>query len=473
MAGDPLFYDLNPIQVIDQNHWTVYMPELALQFRNRSLYTPLVQWESDLAAMYTTDVVEQEMFPGDVVENEIELTANYVDASPVPDMRSRKWSVKRYGGKVQYHKSSTPFNQFNVNGSHDWRPLLRSQLGYNIVEVHEKLARKAFFQLPSTYWRFAGGASSFSGMSGSSYVFDIDEVNYWNFALGNTGSPIVPGDMANAKLAIIPPGAHYDIMKQLPSATGNETAMWRDSMLYNGGVGVLRNEVGSYKGVRFVTAPNDEFGQNPNVLYNAGAITKQYGVTLPIRAGDGSPDPTTTAVDSVWYVGQKNVTHFIQLENFSNGDFNVNDWVTIHVGRTSAYGITNGVDPFHPKTIVRRVVAVDDSLNQIKLDRPVSFPFEAAFTGQSQTGATPGTFYAYVTRGKHIGWSLVLGARGGIRAKVMQPVKLYEPKPVDDFDSVWRFTYDEILGMNLADPNLFLLYFFTVSLPKPGGVIAA
>jgi hypothetical protein len=473
MAGDPQFYDLNPIQVIDQNAWTVYHPEVAVQFREKSLYTPLVQWEADLQPYSTTSVVDFEMFPGDVVPNELPMTANYVDNSFVPDTRFRKWNVKRYGGKVMYHKSSSYFNQFRVGGTNDWRPMLRSQLGYHIIETHEKLSRQAFFQLPSTYWRYANGGSSFASLTSGSYKFELDEIDYWNFALGNTGSPIVPGDAAAAKLAIIPPGAQYDLMKAVATATGNSLSLWRDAQIYGGASGgVLRNEIGAFKNVRFVSAPNDEFGVNPNVLYNAGAITKQYGVTLPIRAGDGSPDPETTAVDSVWYVGQKNVTHFIQLENFTGGDFSVNDWVTIHIGRTSTYGITNGVDPFHFKTITRRVVAVDAGANTLAFDRPISIPYEAAFTGQSDTGATPGTFYAYVTRGKHIGFALVMGARGGVRAKVMKPIELYEPDPVDDFKSVWRFTYDEILGMNLADPNMYLLYFFTVSLPKPGGVIS-
>jgi len=472
------FYDLNPVQVIDQNHWTVHMPEVALKFQQTATYTPLLDWSSEIQSLNTTDFIQTDMFQPDIRPKEISMTANYVSTASMPDTRSRKWSVKRYADKVMLHESSNLFNQWSLSGQKDWRPLLRTVLGETVVGSTEWMARKSFFQLPKAYWRYANSKTSWGALGGSSDTFDIGEVNYWNLALGNTGSPVIPGDVASSKIVYLAPGAHYDFMAKLPAASGNETALWRDANIYHGGM-ALRNEIGSYKGVRFFTPPNDIFGQNPNVLYNAGAITKQYGVVLPIKTGDGSPDPETTPVDSVWYVGQKGVTHFIKLENFAGGDFEINDLVTIHTKvlkstEAATYqGVENGVDPFDEMTVTRRVVAIDETNNTLSFDRPFSFDFTTPFTGQSVTGATPGTFYAYVTKAKHVGFSIVLGSRGGIKANVMRPLKFYNPKPVDDFDSVWRFTFDQIIGMNLADPNLYSLYFYSVSLPKPGGVIAA
>jgi len=465
------FYDLNPIQVIDQNHWTVYHPDVAMRFQQEATYTPLVEWSTDLMQYKTTEVVETEMFPGDVAFNELDMNANYVQNAFVPDTRSRKWKVSRYGGKVMYHKSSSYFNQWNVSGGHDWRPLLQSTLGYHVVGTHEKLARAGFFKQPKMYWRYANGKTNWGALSGESDTFNIGEVNYWNFALGNTGSPLIPGDKASAKLAYIAPGAQYDIYRTLPLQSQNEASLWRDSMVYSGSELALRGEIGGYKGVRFIVPQNNIFGENPNVLYNAGAISKQYGVILPITAGDGAPDPETTAVDSTWYVGQKNVTHSIKLESFTPGDFALNDWVTIHTSTTSEYGVTNGVNPFHEMTITRRVVAIDETNHTLSFDRPISNNYMAAFVGQSISGATPATFYAYVTKATHIGFSLILGARGSVKGKVMKPLEFYAPKPVDDFESVWRFTYDELVGINLGEPNLHLLYFYTVSIPKPGGRI--
>ena len=68
-------------------------------------------------------------------------------------------------------------------------------------------------------------------------------------------------------------------------------------------------------------------------------------MTQPIRQGDGAPDPEDpiAAIDGIWYAGQKNVTHWVQLEDFAQGDFVVGDIVTIHPFAPDAYGVTDGV----------------------------------------------------------------------------------------------------------------------------------
>jgi hypothetical protein len=161
-------------------------------------------------------------------------------------------------------------------------------------------------------------------------------------------------------------------------------------------------------------------------------------------------------------VGQKDVTHNIQLDTGQASDFSVNDWVTIHTLRTNAYGVTNGVNPLSGKTIVRRVVAVDTGADTISFDRPIM----RAYTTDLGAG-----IYAYVTKGQHVGFCLVLGSRGGIEGNVNRPIKFYEPKSIDDFESIWRYVWDIRAGMNLKEPNLFECHFVAVSLAKPGGVI--
>lgn len=151
------YYDLNPIQVIDQNHWTVQMPEVNFRFQRNATYTPLIDWSYDLQKYNTTDVIETEAFQGDSRPKEIALTANYVSTAAMPDTRFRKWSVKRYADKVMLHESQNIFNQWKISGESDWRPLLRGVLGDAVVGSVEWMARKSFFQLPKTYWRHASG----------------------------------------------------------------------------------------------------------------------------------------------------------------------------------------------------------------------------------------------------------------------------------------------------------------------------
>jgi len=462
------YYDLNPIAVIDQDQWDYRYPDVALAFRNQAVYTPLVDWTSDPQKLGVTGTIVTELLEGDTNADEIPMSAMYIDAQGI-DSRARTYTVKRYGGKVQLHKHENIFTQWQKTGGKDWRPLLRGVLGNDIVRKHEILSRNIYLSSPKDRWTYGGDATNIGALA-TGDKFLLDRIIEWNFRLGNTGSPVIPGDPANAKLAIVPPGVIYDLRKSMAAATASEAQMWRDSRIYAGQA--LNYEVGEYSGVRLISAPSDKFGINPAVLYNVGAITKQYGVTTKINAGDGAPDPELTKVDDVWYVGQKNVTHYIQLEDYAENDFVKNDWVTIHTRRTNVYGVTSGVDPADGTAIVRRVYEADFTNNRLKFDRPIMANYHVPMTGKSVTGNTDGTFYAWVTKGVSVAMCLVLGSRGGILGATAQPLAFYEPRPIDDFDSVWRFSYDTILGHNIWEPNLFELHFCTVSLPKPGGVIA-
>jgi hypothetical protein len=474
MSALDAFYDINPVAQIDQNKWDEKIAELVVQFRTMPIvYTNLIDW-TDESQMNNgaQKTIHTEMLEGDTDIDEIPFNANYIGVTTGVDSRSRTLSSTRYGDKVQLHESQNLFQQWKFNGTRDWRPLLRSVLGQNIIRKHEMLSRNAYLKGPKSHWTYAGtGATNFAQIT-SSHTFAPDILNAWNLRLGNTGTPVIPGDQAGAKLCIIPPGCIYDFQQKLATATQNEASMWRDAQIYAGQA--IRYEIGAMKNVRFQVVPNNNYGENMAVLYNAGVITGQYGVSLPIHLGDGAPDPeiSTALVDDVWAVGQKNVVHYVQLEADADmADFSLGDMVTIHTKRTDHYGVTNGVDITSGKTIVRRVVAIDNDNHRLSFDRPILFKYEAPFVATSNDGIA-GTYYAFVTKGRHVGMCLVLGSRGGIMGKIDRPIKFYEPKPVDDFESVWRFVWDAFEGYNLWDPNLFEVHFCAVTLPKPGGIIA-
>jgi hypothetical protein len=472
MATFETFYDINPVSIIDQNQWDDRIPEVALQFRQAPvLYTPMIDWDDTTQRTGAATTIFTELLEGDVDVSEIPLTANYIDSPHTPDSRQRTLTTTRYGDKVQLHESTNIFQQWKMSGGRDWRPLLRGLLGRNVVNKFELLARNSFLLQPSAFWTYAdgGGSPASIGDIAATDTFNFGIVNEWNLRLGNTGTPVVPGDSAGIKMAIIPPGVTYDFQESLAAASANEQSMWRDTQIYSGQA--LRYEIGAYKGTRFMEHPNDRYGMNNAVLYNFGAIDKQYGVTQAINSGDGAPDPETTTVDGVWNVGQKGVVHYIQLEDFASGDFEVDDIVTIHVVRTDTYGVTNGVDPTAGKVIYRRIVAEDDTTNRLSFDRPIMFRYDTPFNAASETGASETILYAFVTKGRHIAMNLVLGSRGGIMGEVARPLKFYEPRPIDDFESVWRYVWDIVAGYNIWDPHLYELHFSAVSLPKRGGVI--
>jgi hypothetical protein len=144
------------------------------------------------------------------------------------------------------------------------------------------------------------------------------------------------------------------------------------------------------------------------VLWNAGTITDQVGVTEPIKWGDGAPDPASGTVDNLWYVGQSSsdVTHYIQCTAFTADDFTAGDFVSIHLVRTDEYGITDGCDPLDGKTLRAEVYSVDATNNRLTLRLPMTEAYLDAFTD-----ATHGEIYAYVTSAQHIHPVVVIGSR--------------------------------------------------------------
>lgn len=472
MSTFEAYYDINPVARIDQNQWDDKVLELVMQFRQQPvLYTPLIDWDNRQQQTGAQTTRYTEMLEGDTDVDEIPFAANYIGVTTGVDSRARSLSSKRYADKVQLHKSNNIFQQWNLSGGRDWRPLLRTVLGQNVIKKHEKLARNAFFLQPSDFWTYAGGATSFANIEPND-VFNLEIVNEWNLRLGNIGNPVVPGDAASSKLALIPPGVTYDFMLQLAGASANETALWLDPKKYSGQQ--LRYEIGSYKNMRFQEVPNNRYGENLAVLYNSGSIHYQCGVANVVLMGDGAPDPEVAAdkVDSVWEVGQKDVTHYIQLESSADmSKFEKNDIVTIHTQRTNTFGVTNGVEFRSGKTVERRIVKIDVGNKRLSFDRPVMFNYDKPFVA-TPASTSEQTLYAFVTKARHIGFCLVLGSRGGIMGEIAQPIQFYEPRPIDDFESVWRFVWDEYLGYNIWEPYLFELHFCAVTLPKIGGVIS-
>ena len=468
------FYNQNPVAVVDQNLWTDKIPEILMQFQTgATIYTPLIDWmdrSQQTGAQYSQWF---EVLEGEPNVDEIAINAEYIPEPQGVDSRMRQLTVTRYGDKVQLHESENVFQMWKHSGGRDWRPLLRGVLGNNVKRKIEMLSRNAYLKSPRQFWTYGGTATNLSELDSTS-TFGLDIVNAWNLRLGNLGSPVIPGTAASVKLAILPPGAIFDFFTSIANfgaGAKNETALWRDAFVYHGD-GLLKYEIGSYKNTKFVEHPNDRYGMNNSILYNAGKVFDQYIVIQAINMGDGAPDPQTTAVDSTWFVGQKAATHYLQCND--DADFTnltINDILTIHIKKSALNGDSDGVDFLDGKTINRRLVGIDDVNCRLSFDRPLMFNYKDSATLTPKSG-DPETAYAYITRAQHVGFILTLGSRGGIMGNVNRPLRFYEPRPVDDFEAVWRYVWDIVAGYNIWEPHLFECHFVAVSLPKPGGVIS-
>jgi hypothetical protein len=124
--------------------------------------------------------------------------------------------------------------------------------------------------------------------------------------------------------------------------------------------------------------------------------------------------------------------------------------VTFHKTVTSAYGVADGVDFNEGTAITRRVVAVDIPNRRLVLDLPIMIDFITDLGGG---------VYGYVTKARHIHSSIFIGGPQGIVAGSALAPRFHTPRPIDDFESIYRFSWDAYLGYQTYAPEVFEVVF--------------
>jgi hypothetical protein len=261
-------------------------------------------------------------------------------------------------------------------------------------------------------------------------------------------------------VCITSPGVLYDLQNQ------TDPKDWLVPLAYANPSRLLNYEVGTYRNVRFIETPKA-------TLFNCGAIQAQVPVSAAINAGDGAPDPNTTLVDATYAVGQPNAAHFIQLAAldsfgalvdaaYMNANFAIGDMLTIHIQRTNDFGVVNGVDYRDGKASTRRVVGIDAAQRRLTFDRPIMVDMDVALA--------PGVF-AYVTKANHVHAMIFVGGPSGIVMGVGRPPRIHTPPPVDDFDSIFRFSWDSYQGYVNYAPEVLEVVFTSASYRYSGQVV--
>lgn len=463
------YYGQNPIEVWDRNRWTLRDRAITPLFYTNTLFTPYTRWQPlpEGAPEYVTS---RELLPGHSNHNPIPLRAKFTTAAYL-DSRERTLRADfHYGGKVQFDKYDELVNMWRANGEQGFiQGVLRQHLAYDVVAQTEKISRDMLLNYANVK-TYAGNATDFATVGNTTaYLFDPSVLRDTKLrlafrsmdALQRYGTYAQPLPGLNLNVVITTPGVmhsiwdaglNYEILERL--------ALLQNSALLNGAVLV-------YEGFAFL----ESFAAT---LWNAGAITKQVAVTEPIAAGDGAPDPNTTKVDDTYLVGQSGVKHYVQTSGFSSGDFVPGDFVTLHVARTNAYGVTDGVNVTDGFTMEMEVYAADHTTGRLVFRRPITADYINAFPYASLGGsAATGTAYAFVTKARHIHPSYLFGARGGCVFAIRRPIQFHTPPAFDDFESVVRFTWDMYGGPNKWDGDLWEIHFAAGSFGNRGPVTIA
>ena len=434
------YYSDNPWEVIDKNQRTWYDPELIALYRRQAVFSPTLNFVKNLGSVRATKMIVNQQLDAHPDTSALASRQIWMGAAHM-DSRQIEIEFSRYGGKVAYHKYDDMVSYWQQNGQAGLRRIMQGQLGYHLISVMDLLARNAYVggALDTGYAMYQGGGSDFSDI-GTGDLFDITVgLDIWlGMTLRDVAAAQGVAGAANNIICYTTPSVIYDIQKGIGSDE------WIAINQYEGRAQALMYEVGTYKNIRFIQSPR-------LVLWNCGELIAQGSVDAAITAGDGAPDPSSTKVDGTYMTGQTTagITNYISVGSWGTGslaNISVGDMITIHVTRTADYGITNGVDFQEGTAHVRRVVAKSATPDQIVLDKPIMVDMDTDLGGG---------VYAYVTKARNVHASVFVGGPQGIVSGVAAPPRLYTPKPIDDFDSIFRFSWDAYMGHQPYAPEVF------------------
>lgn len=425
-------YELTPWAAsLDKNQRTVYVPELLARYVKQSIFYRMVNYQVDMAAMRTGQVVFTQRLTAPPNIATLDNRALWLPQM-YTDSRQVVITCSRYGDKIQLHKYDDKITYWRENGAEGLRAIMANDLAPHMVESLDRLARNAF--LSSHFKVFAGGATGFDNLAAD----DTYEV-----AIGRglkLRMEYMPDVVTNPLMAIVSPAATYSVRADASGEWLSRNQYANPSILVNG-------EIGMYEDVRYVNSPL-------MTLWNCGTILASTYATATIAVGDGAPDPATTTVDGAWYTGQAGATHSVAVADSSS--FAVGDTVTLHRVKNAAQDAThvlNGVKWDDAYNYEARVVAIPDSTH-LQFAEPITVDwFEDEITGDAGK-------YAYVTKGRPVHAAIFLLGPNAVVGGVIQPPQTYNPAPVDDTEAVYRFSWDAYMKYQLMMTHRLMVYFY-------------
>jgi N4-gp56 family major capsid protein len=443
-------YPNHPWAGVDTNQREWYDPFLRDIYYRQSVYNRFVTQQFALAGAgspATTQMTVTSLLPPHPNFDPIALRQLWMPSSQINTF-ARTLTFERYGAKMAMDKYSDMITYWKQNERAGLRRIIDNGLGFMMTRIMDTLARNAFLEgaLGGGYNLVGSGSGDFADLTASEVITTklLDSIHLGMqfrdvpYASNISG---VPGNL----VCITTPGVFFDLQQEA-TETGNGNA-FIDIKKYQQGQSIINKEVGTYHHVRFVVTPDA-------MLWNCGPVEHQALIKAAVTAGDGSPDPSTTSVDGVKKVGQitgsGTIKRYIQLDTGDAAHFSVNDMVSIHTDRTSDFGVTNGAD-FRDGTLhVRRVVAVDTENDRISLHQPIMIDFD--------TDLGSGV-YGYVTKGQHVHTAIYIGGTDGVVQAIGQPPRIITPKPFDDFESMYRVSFDAFMKYQMFEPEVFEVWY--------------
>lgn len=441
MADFNSTYGDNPWEGVTDKTRDVYVADLLDVYRRQSMFRSLVPFKIDLRARSTQVMTFTTMYDLEPITDAIGNREHWFNTQGT-DSEQKSITMEHHSGKVTLHKFDEMINQWRASGASGLRGIVRNLLAQSMVEHLDVLARNAFLEGTWHMYGRAWADSSFAGLDNTD-TFDptlTDDIFLGMQTRGVSGAVDAAGTGETSIIAITTPGVVYTIQQEAAAGA------WQDRMAKADPSKLLRYEVGSYRNVRYLSNPS-------LILWNAGDITFQGTVVEPLYRGAGA----ARNVDANRVIGQEvlaNGNRYIQMDALDDlSAISPGDVITIHTVRTSVDGVTNGVNYRAGTNTHRRVVAVDNSLKRITVDKPI---LKDAYTTDLGSGV-----YAYVTKGVTIHPTIFLTAPNGVVAGVGQPPQTYVPPVLDDANAFHRFSWDAYLKYQIWNDHAVEVSFNT------------
>jgi len=443
MAGDlDLYYSDEPFSVMTENQRTWLDPDLIDIWRLNSVFRPLITFTRNLADIRATSMTVTQLLDPHPDITPLSARQIWMPSMHI-DSRAVEITFEHNGNKIAYHKYDDMITYWRQNRQAGLRRIARGALGIAEVDMNDLLARNALIggALTTGYSLYGttGSGADFSSIAPTSlYDPDIGMDIWLGMSYRNVPGALGPSGAEGSIICFTSPGVIYNVQ---------QNSEWVSTREYLSDRMLLNYEIGAHKNIRYVQTPKC-------TLWNCGNIIARAPISQIVRAGDGSPSHSTK-VDGTYKVGQQGsgVVNYVQLGAFTTGaitSIEVNDIVTFHQTVTSANGVSDGVDFTEGKLTNRRVVEVDSSNGRLVLDQPFLVDFDTDMGGG---------VYGYVTLGRNIHASIFIGGPQAIVAGVAQAPRFYELDPIDDFNAIYRFSFDQYIGYQPYRPEVFEVLF--------------
>ena len=463
------FYGNDPWGDVTQNERTWYDPVLRDMYQRSSAYSQYANMKVDLNGPKARTIFFNDLIPPR--PNITPLTNRAQESTRLyTDSYQKSVTTERGGNGMALHRESEMFSYWQRGGQYGLLPIIQQSLGHVMIDHLDLLCRNAFLTHPYPYFG-NGSATGFSGIThsnvGDKATTELLDSVWLKLTTRQMPFNALPTTypMGTEPIVVCSHGFVHDLKREIGTGAGGLNFVDINKYTEAGRTTLLAGEMGMYRGFRFVA--NDMA-----VLFNSGAIVTQTNITAAVQPGDGAPDPQTTLVEGVRRVGQPGAIHTITV--VSTAGLASGQIIAIHRVKAQAADVLTG------RAVLNGVLYTDPMLQNVEIHAVINgttLSLKEPYMMSQENGKGLETdlgagVFGYVTLAKHVHSALFLNPAqtSGIIAGVAQPPVIYTPRPVDDFESMYRISYDFWLKYALWEPRVFQTWFGTGANVTTGAV---